>query len=49
MTAPRTLLIVGGGLAAAEAAKTLRAEGYDDRLVVVTEEQRAPYVRPPLT
>jgi 3-phenylpropionate/trans-cinnamate dioxygenase ferredoxin reductase subunit len=49
MTAPRTLLIVGGGLAAAEAAKTLRAEGYDDRLVVVTEEPRAPYERPPLT
>jgi hypothetical protein len=25
------LLIVGGGMAAAEAAKTLRDEGYDDR------------------
>jgi 3-phenylpropionate/trans-cinnamate dioxygenase ferredoxin reductase subunit len=49
MTAPRTLLIVGGGLAAAEAAKTLRAEGYDERLVVVTDEPRAPYERPPLT
>ena len=49
MTTQRTFLIVGGGLAAAEAAKTLRAEGYDDRLVVVTEEPRAPYERPPLT
>jgi 3-phenylpropionate/trans-cinnamate dioxygenase ferredoxin reductase subunit len=49
MTTPRTFLIVGGGLAAAEAAKTLRAEGYEDRLVVVTEEPRAPYERPPLT
>lgn len=48
MTA-RTFLIVGGGLAAAEAAKTIRAEGYDDRLVVVTDEPRPPYERPPLT
>jgi 3-phenylpropionate/trans-cinnamate dioxygenase ferredoxin reductase subunit len=45
----RAFLIVGGGLAAAEAAKTLRAEGYDGRLVVVTDEQRPPYERPPLT
>ncbi len=45
----RTFLIVGGGLAAAEAAKTLRAEGYDDRLVLVTDEARPPYERPPLT
>ena len=45
----RTFLIVGGGLAAAEAAKTLRAEGYDDRLVVVTDEPHPPYERPPLT
>jgi 3-phenylpropionate/trans-cinnamate dioxygenase ferredoxin reductase subunit len=45
----RAFLIVGGGLAAAEAAKTLRAEGYDGHLVVVTDEQRPPYERPPLT
>jgi 3-phenylpropionate/trans-cinnamate dioxygenase ferredoxin reductase component len=49
MTTNRTFLIVGGGLAAAEAARTLRAEGYEDRLVVVTEESRPPYERPPLT
>ena len=49
MTTRRTFLIVGGGLAAAEAAKTLRAEGFEDRLVVVTEESRPPYERPPLT
>ena len=46
MTKRREFLIVGGGLAAAEAAKTLRAEGYEDRLVVVTEEPRPPYERP---
>jgi 3-phenylpropionate/trans-cinnamate dioxygenase ferredoxin reductase subunit len=44
-----TILIVGGGLAAAEAAKTLRAEGHDGALVVVTDEPRPPYERPPLT
>lgn len=41
--------IVGGGLAAAEAVKTLRTEGYGGRLVVVAEEPRLPYERPPLT
>jgi 3-phenylpropionate/trans-cinnamate dioxygenase ferredoxin reductase component len=45
----RAFLIVGGGLAAAEAAKTLRDEGYAGHLAVVTDEQRPPYERPPLT
>ena len=45
----RTYLIVGGGLAAAEAAKTLRDDGYQGPLTVVTDEQRPPYERPPLT
>jgi 3-phenylpropionate/trans-cinnamate dioxygenase ferredoxin reductase subunit len=49
MSATRTFVIVGGGVAAAEAAKTLRAEGYADDLVVVTDESRPPYERPPLT
>jgi 3-phenylpropionate/trans-cinnamate dioxygenase ferredoxin reductase subunit len=43
------ILIVGGGLAAAEAAKTLRAEGYDGPLAILTEEPLLPYERPPLT
>ncbi|HEU4672197.1 MAG TPA: FAD-dependent oxidoreductase [Candidatus Limnocylindrales bacterium] len=46
---PRTIAIVGGGLAAGEAAKTLRSEGFDGRLVVVAEEAHAPYERPPLS
>ncbi len=49
MSTTRTFVIVGGGVAAAEAAKTLHAEGYADRLVVVTDEPRPPYERPPLT
>lgn len=49
MTHRQTFAIVGGGLAAAEAAKALRLEGYDGRLVVVAEEPGLPYERPPLT
>ncbi|WP_100444199.1 NAD(P)/FAD-dependent oxidoreductase [Glycomyces xiaoerkulensis] len=42
-------VIVGGGLAAAQAARTLREEGYGDELIVVTAEPHAPYERPPLS
>ena len=45
----RTFVIVGGGLAAASAAKTLRSEGFEGRLVIIAEERHAPYVRPPLS
>jgi 3-phenylpropionate/trans-cinnamate dioxygenase ferredoxin reductase subunit len=42
-------VIVGGGLAAAKAAQTLRDEGYDGALVIVTGEAHRPYERPPLS
>ncbi|MCC3762525.1 FAD-dependent oxidoreductase [Glycomyces sp. TRM65418] len=42
-------VIVGGGLAAAKAAQTLRDEGYDGDLVVVAGEAHRPYERPPLS
>lgn len=42
-------VIVGGGLAAAHAARTLREEGYDRGLAVVTAEPHRPYERPPLS
>ena len=42
-------VIVGGGLAAASAAETLRAEGFDGDVTVVTREAHAPYQRPPLS
>jgi 3-phenylpropionate/trans-cinnamate dioxygenase ferredoxin reductase subunit len=45
----RPFVIVGGGVAAAEAAKTLRTEGYGGSLVVVAAEPHAPYDRPPLS
>src|SRR5207249_394254 len=44
-----THLIVGGGLAAGKAAEALREEGFDGRIVVVTEERERPYERPPLS
>lgn len=43
------IVIVGGGLAGATAAKTLRAEGYSGRLVLVARERHHPYLRPPLS
>jgi 3-phenylpropionate/trans-cinnamate dioxygenase ferredoxin reductase subunit len=44
-----TALIVGAGLAGARCAETLRAEGYDGRVVLVGEEQWPPYERPALS
>jgi 3-phenylpropionate/trans-cinnamate dioxygenase ferredoxin reductase subunit len=46
---PETLVIVGGGLAGAKAAETLREEGFDGRLVLVGDEPERPYERPPLS
>ena len=46
MTSPRSILVVGAGLAGARCAETLRAEGYDGELVLVGEEPFAPYERP---
>lgn len=43
------IVVVGGGLAAAKAVETLRAEGYEGGLAVVTREPHPPYERPPLS
>jgi 3-phenylpropionate/trans-cinnamate dioxygenase ferredoxin reductase subunit len=45
----QTFVIVGGGLAGAKAAETLREEGFDGRVVLLGEEDVAPYERPPLS
>jgi 3-phenylpropionate/trans-cinnamate dioxygenase ferredoxin reductase component len=42
-------LIVGGGIAAASCAETLRAEGADGSILVVGREADPPYHRPPLS
>jgi NADPH-dependent 2,4-dienoyl-CoA reductase/sulfur reductase-like enzyme len=44
-----TYVLIGGGLAGAKAAETLRAEGFGGRVVLVGEEAEAPYERPPLS
>ncbi len=49
MAADRVFVAVGGGLAAARAVETLRAEGFDGRLVLVGAEPELPYERPPLS
>jgi 3-phenylpropionate/trans-cinnamate dioxygenase ferredoxin reductase subunit len=45
----RTFVIVGGGLAGAKAAETLRAEGFEGRLALIGAEAELPYERPPLS
>jgi 3-phenylpropionate/trans-cinnamate dioxygenase ferredoxin reductase subunit len=42
-------VIVGGGLAGAKAAETLRAEGFDGPVVLLAAERETPYERPPLS
>ncbi|HVT69750.1 MAG TPA: FAD-dependent oxidoreductase [Trebonia sp.] len=44
-----TFVIVGGGLAGAKAAETLRAEGFDGEVVLLGSEPERPYERPPLS
>src|SRR5215204_1950047 len=46
---PETLVIVGANLTGGEAAATFRQEGFDGRVVLIGEEPRAPYERPPLS
>jgi 3-phenylpropionate/trans-cinnamate dioxygenase ferredoxin reductase subunit len=44
-----TFAIVGGGLAGATAAQTLRDEGFDGEVVLLGDEPHRPYERPPLS
>ncbi|MGY1668813.1 NAD(P)/FAD-dependent oxidoreductase [Geodermatophilus sp. SYSU D00696] len=49
MSAADPVVVVGGGLAGAKAAETLRAEGGDVPVVLVGAEPEPPYERPPLS
>ena len=42
-------VIIGGGLAAAKAVEGIREHDEKGSVVVVTEEERVPYERPPLS
>ncbi|HTV98584.1 MAG TPA: FAD-dependent oxidoreductase [Steroidobacteraceae bacterium] len=44
-----TILILGGGQAGAQAVDSLRREGFRGRLVLIGDEPRLPYQRPPLS
>jgi len=43
------IVIIGGGVAAGSAAETLREEGYDGDVTILTAEPHPPYQRPPLS
>jgi 3-phenylpropionate/trans-cinnamate dioxygenase ferredoxin reductase subunit len=45
----RTFVIIGGGLAGAKAAQTLRDEGFTGRVILIGDEHEQPYERPPLS
>jgi 3-phenylpropionate/trans-cinnamate dioxygenase ferredoxin reductase component len=49
MTTEPNFVIVGGGLAGAIAAQTLRQEGFGGRITLLGEESNRPYERPPLS
>ncbi|MFZ6646546.1 NAD(P)/FAD-dependent oxidoreductase [Undibacterium sp. TJN25] len=46
---PSSVVILGGGQSGIWAAKTLRDEGYEGEVTLVSEELHAPYERPPLS
>ncbi len=49
MNVKPSFVIVGGGMAGAIAAQTLREEGFDGKVTLLGQEPNAPYERPPLS
>jgi 3-phenylpropionate/trans-cinnamate dioxygenase ferredoxin reductase component len=49
MNTQPSFVIVGGGMAGALAAQTLREEGFDGKIILLAQEPNAPYERPPLS
>ena len=49
MNVKPSFVIVGGGMAGAIAAQTLREEGFDGKITLLGQEPNAPYERPPLS
>lgn len=45
----KTVAVVGASLAGLSAARSLREQGYDGRLVLIGDEPHRPYDRPPLS
>jgi 3-phenylpropionate/trans-cinnamate dioxygenase ferredoxin reductase component len=49
MASSTTFVIIGGGLAGAKAAESLRDNDFDGKIVLFAEERHLPYERPPLS
>ncbi len=49
MTRPNRIVIVGASLAGLRAVESLRRLGHEGSIVLIGEEPRAPYDRPPLS
>jgi 3-phenylpropionate/trans-cinnamate dioxygenase ferredoxin reductase component len=49
MTKNENYIIVGGGQAGGQAAISLRASGFQGRIIMIGEERLIPYERPPLS
>ena len=49
MTSQETFVVIGAGQAGGRAVETMRAEGFDGRIVLVGAEAHVPYERPPLS
>ncbi len=49
MTKRADFLLIGGGLASATAAQTLREEGAKGKIIIISAENSLPYHRPPLS
>src|SRR5690242_11803740 len=49
MTKSVDFLLIGGGLANATVAETLRKEGVEGKIVIISAENSLPYHRPPLS
>ena len=49
VAAAATIAVIGAGLAGAKAAEGARASGFEGRVVLVGDEDHAPYERPPLS
>jgi 3-phenylpropionate/trans-cinnamate dioxygenase ferredoxin reductase component len=49
MPGPARVVLVGGGLASAKTAQSLRKRGYDGQLTLLTAEAHRPYERPGLS
>lgn len=49
MNTPRSVVVIGAGLAGHATARALRKEGFDGRISIIGDEPERPYDRPPLS